>query len=172
MNEQAAVDRLQKIAHYAPGMVYQFRLDNNGRSSFPYVSKGITTLFGLNPEQVIDDASLLFWCIHSDDRQKLMNSLLHSAKKLTVWHHEFRVQREDGTVTWLAGHSVPQREEGAVLWYGAIIDITERKQAELALRASQIDIIKFKETEQQLQESEQKLKAIFDILGVGIAITD
>ncbi len=41
----------------------------------------------------------------------------------------------DGTVRWLLGNAVPQREaDGCILWHGFITDITDRKAAEHQLR--------------------------------------
>ena len=57
---------------------------------------------------------------------------------LTPWRHEYRVQFDDGTVRWLFGNSLPQREaDGSVLWHGFITDVTERKRATSSLLESE-----------------------------------
>jgi PAS domain-containing protein len=57
---------------------------------------------------------------------------------LSPWDHEFRVKFDDGTVRWLLGNAIPQREaDGSTLWHGFITDITGRKLAEDALRESE-----------------------------------
>ena len=44
---------------------------------------------------------------------------------------------DDGTVRWLLGNAVPDRQEGgAVLWHGFITDVTERNQIKRALAES------------------------------------
>jgi PAS domain S-box-containing protein len=68
------------------------------------------------------------------------------------------VKFDDGTVRWLFGNALPQREkDGATLWHGFITDITERKRTEDELRRQTAlivslldsipDIIFFKNTE-------------------------
>jgi PAS domain S-box-containing protein len=45
------------------------------------------------------------------------------------------VKFDDGTVRWLSGNAVPDRQDdGAVLWHGYICDITERKHADQDLK--------------------------------------
>src|SRR5690606_29847456 len=45
-----------------------------------------------------------------------------------------RVLLSSGKTIWLEGTSTPQKlEDGSILWYGYIRDITERKQAEIEL---------------------------------------
>jgi PAS domain S-box-containing protein len=52
---------------------------------------------------------------------------------------EHRVVRADGSQGWVFSRATPQRDESGeiVAWFGAASDITERKQAEEAMRASQ-----------------------------------
>jgi PAS domain S-box-containing protein len=50
---------------------------------------------------------------------------------LSPWRLEYRVKFDGGTVRWLFGDALPEREaDGSTLWHGFITDITERKQAE------------------------------------------
>ncbi len=65
-----------------------------------------------------------------------MAAAKQSARTLTLWREEYRVRYDDGTVRWLAGDAVPQREaDGSTLWHGFITDITERKKTEAELEA-------------------------------------
>ncbi|MDO8292725.1 MAG: PAS domain S-box protein, partial [Gallionella sp.] len=57
---------------------------------------------------------------------------------LSPWQHEYRLKFDDGTVRWLFGNALPQREaDGATLWHGFITDITERKNSEERLRQNE-----------------------------------
>ncbi len=132
---QEALDRLQKIASRVPGVVFQFQMRPDGSSCFPFASEHIRDIYRVSPEEVREDASKVYAIIHPDDYDGTVASIQASGRDLTPWHHEYRVKFDDGTVRWLFGNSLPQREaDGSVLWHGFITDITERKQAETDLR--------------------------------------
>ncbi|MFA6053431.1 MAG: PAS domain S-box protein, partial [Methylobacter sp.] len=132
---QEALDRLQKIASRVPGVVFQFQMRPDGSSCFPFASEHIRDIYRVSPEEVREDASKVYAIIHPDDYDSTVASIQASGRDLTPWHHEYRVKFDDGTVRWLFGNSLPQREaDGSVLWHGFITDITERKQAETDLR--------------------------------------
>lgn len=123
--------RLAKIASQTPGMIYQYRLDAEGRPSFPYASDAIKTYYGLTPAQAAKDSSQIIEAIVEEDRARVIDSIQASRENLTPWHCEYRIRHADGRVIWLAGQSIPEREaDGATLWHGFVHDITERKRDE------------------------------------------
>ena len=64
--------------------------------------------------------------------------MLESARALTPWRCEWRLLNPQKGEIWVEGRSVPTREaDGGTLWYGIMVDVTERKRAEEALRRSQ-----------------------------------
>jgi signal transduction histidine kinase/CheY-like chemotaxis protein len=61
-------------------------------------------------------------------------SITESAEKLRPWHHEFRLRHANGSVVWLRGDSVPERDAaGNTVWYGFICDVTESRRLETKL---------------------------------------
>ncbi len=141
---QEAWNRLNKIADQVPGMVYQYLLLPDGSSCFPYASEGIYDICRVKSKEVIEDASPVFSVIHPDDFDGVNDSIEVSSKNLSLWNHEYRVKFEDGTIRWLSGNAMPQKQaDGSVLWHGFITDITERKQIEdeLATEKNRIDLI-------------------------------
>ncbi len=125
------LNRLQKIASRVPGVVYQYRLNADGSACFPFASEAIRDIYRVSPEEVREDATKVFNNLHPDDLASIVSSIQKSAQDLTPWHLEYRVKFDDGTVRWLFGNAVPERElDGAVIWHGFIHDITERKLAE------------------------------------------
>ena len=128
------LDRLRKIASRVPGVVYQYCLRPDGTSCFPFASEAIRQIYRVSPESVVDDASAVYAILHPDDSAGIVASIQHSAETLTPWRHEYRVRFEDGTVRWLFGDALPEREaDGGTLWHGYITDVTERKQIEAEL---------------------------------------
>lgn len=135
----ATLFKLQKIASRLPGFVYQYRLRPDGSSHLPYASAGIFDIYRLSPEDANTDIAQLILMTHPDDYDEIGTSIQKSAQNLTVWCHEYRVKFDDGTIRWLFGNALPEREaDGSTLWHGFITDITERKQMEERLRDNEI----------------------------------
>ena len=152
-----ALQILQKVTSRIPGAVYQFRLHPDGRISMPYSSEGLQNLLGVAPEDVREDAAVVFAKANPEDLSGIMESIQTSARDMTPWSHEFRILI-DGKEKWLAGNSTPEREpDGSVLWHGFITDVTERVEADAAKES----------LESQLRES-QKMEAM-GTLASGIA---
>ncbi|MFZ2405902.1 MAG: EAL domain-containing protein [Methylobacter sp.] len=135
---QEALDSLQKIAGRVPGVVFQFQMRPDGSFCFPFASEAIRDIYRVSPEDVRADASKVFAVLHPDDYERIAASIQASARDLTPWRQEYRVQFNDGTVRWLFGNSLPQREaDGSVLWHGFITDVTERKRTTTELLESE-----------------------------------
>lgn len=133
-SRQAALSRLERIASRVPGVVYEFLLRADGTSCFPYASEAIRDILGIDPEEARNDAAKVFNALNPVDLERVNASIHESAKNLTPWSSEFRIQSGDQSERWLEGNSVPQRQpDGSTLWHGFIHDITERKLADEAL---------------------------------------
>lgn len=130
-----AHERLRRIASQVPGVLYQFLRRIDGSSCIPYCSEGIRDIFGVDPEDVIDDAQSAFNVIHLNDRERVNHSIEESARRLTPWELEYRVRLPDSRERWVSGQAIPQRlEDGSTLWHGFITDVTERIEADRQMR--------------------------------------
>lgn len=128
---EEALQRLQHIAGQLPGAVYQFQLHSDGRSCFPYASEGLRDIYGLQPEEVREDASIVFARVLPDDLLAVTASIQASAENLSVWHQEYRFLHPTKGPIWLEGRATPQqRSDDSILWHGFITDITQRKHLE------------------------------------------
>jgi diguanylate cyclase (GGDEF)-like protein/PAS domain S-box-containing protein len=135
---QQALKCLQKIANRVPGVVYQFRLNEDGSSCFPYASSAIYDIYRVTPEEVVHSADKVFAILHPEDYDQVVVSIMQSAENLTPWKQEYRVRFQDGTENWLLGNALPERQDdGATLWHGFITDISERKYMEQQLLNNQ-----------------------------------
>ena len=138
--EQAkeSYELLKNLAAQVPGVVYQYRLYPDGRSSFPYSSPGMYEIYEVTPEEVRDDASLVFTRIHPDDYSHIVETIRESSLRLTEYRSEFRVVLPEKGLRWRSCHAMPERlADGSTLWHGVIMDITDRKKIEEALKASE-----------------------------------
>lgn len=125
-------DKLHKISQQVPGVIYQFRLNPDGSSCFPYASDAIKEIYRVTPQEVQHNADKIFAILHFEDFERISRSIIESAKNLTPWSEEYRVKFDDGTIRWLHGNALPQREaDGSTLWHGFITDITDKKRIEV-----------------------------------------
>lgn len=130
--------RLRKITDMALGVVYEYRLYPDGRSCFPYSSEGMNDIYEVTPEQVREDASIVFGRIHPDDLKRTSEAIFESARTLKDFHCELRMVLPRQGLRWRVSQAKPQRlPDGSTLWYGTITDITERKLKEEALKQEQ-----------------------------------
>ncbi len=130
--------RLQKLADNVPGMLYEFLIHPDGSYSFAYVSSGCRYLNELEPEQVMENPDLGFQLAHPDDLRKLHESIALSAQTLESWFWEGRITTPSGKQKWLQGASKPELcDNGDILWHGVLIDTSDRKAADEALRQSE-----------------------------------
>lgn len=134
-------DLLNNLACLVPGVVYQYRLYPDGHSAFPYSSPGMNTIYEVSPEDVKEDAFQVFGRLHPEDRDRVAENIFESARSLETFYCEFRVVLPRQGLRWRWSQAQPQRmKDGSTLWHGIISDITERKQAEEILRASEEDL--------------------------------
>ncbi len=80
--------------------------------------------------------------IHPDDRAHVQTSMTHALKSGRDFSHEERIIRGDGLVRHLhsVGEVVRDEDGAAVRMLGVCLDVTERKQAETALRESEQNV--------------------------------
>lgn len=131
-NEQARLlsTRLERIASRVPGLVYEFRLGDDGSFTFPYASDAIRDIYRISPEQASIDAMPVLLVLHPDDRESMRQSIYHSAQHLSPWQLEYRVLTEQNEVRWMFGNAMPERDASGVRWSGFITDISQRKATE------------------------------------------
>ncbi|MCM2266693.1 MAG: response regulator [Elusimicrobiales bacterium] len=130
-------DLLLKLSDQVPGVIYQYRLYPDGRSCFPYASAGLSTIYEVSPQEILEDASVVFGRIHPDDLESTRAAILESARTLELFKWEFRVVLPRQGLRWRQCDAKPERlPDGGTLWHGMITDITDRKRAEEALLES------------------------------------
>ncbi len=137
---QEGMERYERLEENVPGMVYCCALHPDGSISFPYVNAGSRELFGIEPEDLMRDASLLSGLIHPDDKERRDQSIRESAATLQPWRQELR-HVVDGEVRWYDCVSRPKlRPNGDVVWDGIVLEVTDRKRAEETLRLTQFSV--------------------------------
>ena len=135
--EHAANTRLRRIVSYVPGVVFQYRRHPDGSGSFPFASDGISEIYGVTPEEMEHSADSIRKMVHPEDKERLFATLDASARDLTPWRVEYRINHPGGALKWLLVNAIPEKsDQDTILWYGFIADITETKAMEAELRSA------------------------------------
>ncbi len=166
---EEALNRLQRIAGRVPGVVFELRRHADGHFSVPYASEALREIYRIGPERVADDAAPLFAAVHPDDLPRHRLSLDESARDLSPWRQEYRLQFAAEPERWLQVDALPQAEaDGAVLWHGYIADISARKatEAELSQHRHRLEEIVYSRTAELAQardaaEAANRAKSVF-----------
>jgi diguanylate cyclase (GGDEF)-like protein/PAS domain S-box-containing protein len=131
---QRTIDLITNLTNEVPGLVFQYRLDPDGRATVPYASEGIRDIYELAPGDVLHCADPIEARIDARDIAAYRQSLRDSAERLTPWRLQYRVNLPVQGVCWRQGDARPQRmADGSTLWHGFITDATDRKRIEAEL---------------------------------------
>lgn len=141
-------DHLRLVTDTIPALVWSALPDG----SIDFINQRHREFTGLS----LDDVRGWRWTavIHPDDRERIIDEWRRALATSEALHTETRLRRANGDYRWLLIHAVPLRDESGkiVKWYGTKTDITERKQAEDALK-----------------ESEQQYLSLFENMAEGVA---
>ena len=104
-----------------------------------YASPQIESLLGYTPEQWIDDPEIFAKLLHPDDRDRVLELVDHCNCTGEPFRADYRLIRADGGVVWVQDESlIVYDEQGRPIFtQGYLLDVTEKKQAELRLLAEQ-----------------------------------
>lgn len=99
----------------------------------------LNRLLGLEARETAQPFEEFLAHIHPDDRPAVQGAFANSTREGCLLNIKFRVVRPDGDVRWLRdqGDVFGDAVAGARLMAGACIDITDLKEAEEAVRASE-----------------------------------
>jgi PAS domain S-box-containing protein len=108
---------------------------------FVYVNQAFTRIWGVPVEELLADARLWGAAVHPDDAGNNLPAFERWLQDpaLEVYAEEYRVIGRDGRVHWIRDHGTKLRDAAGnvVRLQGIAEDITQRREAELALLESQ-----------------------------------
>jgi len=127
--------RLRQIVDLVPGMVYRVELMPDGSRRATFVSSRVHELLGVTAEAATADVGVVDRLFHSEDIARAGADAMRARSERRGLVGEYRVVRPDGQTRWVQVFSEPaQSEEGHEVRVGLMLDITDRKRSEEALR--------------------------------------
>lgn len=134
-------EQLSKLVAEIPGAVFQYQMNPDHTSFFPYISKGIASLYGVDYASYKGESDKIFERVAPSDRRGVLETINQSARALEFWEHEFRIIHPDGNVRWVLARANPERlSNGATLWHGYLHDSTHEREVDQALRAQSMQL--------------------------------
>ena len=122
------------LADQFPGHTMQRMRTPEGKYRYLYVSSGVENSFGLNPGKLMQAEAVDHAWVHPEDRGRFVEELERSARDLTPLDTEVRVESPGGGYRWVRSLGKPHRQaDGAVIWDGVALDVTDRREALSAL---------------------------------------
>ncbi|HAM99141.1 MAG TPA: hypothetical protein DCQ26_11085 [Marinilabiliales bacterium] len=130
-----------------------FRTDTFGNTT--YVNPRWCEIAGIDFQQAVGTGWLN--AIHPDDRNPIIEGWKQAVADNSFSVAEYRFLKNDGTIAWVNGKAVPQKDEsGKIIGYiGTTTDITERKAIE-----------------ENLKENEKKFRKLIELAPVGFVVSD
>ena len=136
--------RFERIALSLPGYIFTIINKPDGSHYFEYISAGVERIHEVTVEQVLQSSTWLDEQHHPDDLADFVTTANHSVATMTPFKHEWRIITPSGKLKWLQLISLPEkinkdstesdRITGSVARHGIVLDITDRKLAEIQVQ--------------------------------------
>lgn len=126
-------------------------------------SERLWSLYGLQPHSCEPSYESWLATIHPDDRDRIERLVQEAARNGLELNIEYRIPDDRGSIRWLMSRGRPLLDTSRkpVRYIGIIMDITERKQAEEALRRRTEDLIRLN---QEVEAARDEANTYVDIM--------
>ena len=131
--------QLVSLMNNVPGAVYRGMPD----WTVPVMSANIENIVGHSSEEFSSGKKLWHEIVHPEDQDMLKRRVLDAVRsRERVLRLEYRLLHRDGSVRWVADRrQMIYGEDGRLRWVdGLILDITDRKRSDVALRLTQFSV--------------------------------
>ena len=136
--EQALRMSEQLFRQLAENIHQAFFVRDPQQDKILYLSPAHAEICGVKSEVFYEQPRAFLNIIHPEDRQRI-NTCMAEEVNAPLFNEEYRIIRPDGEIRWVCTSAFPLRNDRGEVYRitGIIEDITERKQAELALKEQQ-----------------------------------
>lgn len=129
---RAEHNRMLTMAENVPGAIFEWQRSPDGRSRFTFFSGSLPGIVGLPGETLAHDGGAIYALVVSDDVVPLQEAIHQSEATMSRFQTKFRLAHPEHGLRWISFSASPfRRDDGALVWYGHALDITERIQAKL-----------------------------------------
>jgi PAS domain S-box-containing protein len=138
--QQRADDSLLRaLLVNVPGAIYRSAWHAGHRIEL--VSDEIERISGFPPEHFIaSERRTIISIVHPDDLERVIAAMTDAKERRRSFVLEYRIVRADGAVRWVLDRAQLVSGAGATLWMdGAIVDVTDRREAEQTARRREIE---------------------------------
>jgi PAS domain S-box-containing protein len=136
---------LRALIEQVPVTVYIDRLDDI--SSNVFMSPQLEAVLGYSAEEWASDRELFVKVVHPDDRERVLAEHRRTRETGELFSMEYRIVARDGSVHWFLDEARVIRDQTGqpMFHHGFLLDITERKELEDALRRGEAGLRRQKE---------------------------
>ncbi|NQZ01177.1 MAG: PAS domain-containing protein [Bdellovibrionales bacterium] len=122
---------LNSIIQNAPGMVYQYKVNADRKTDFPFISKQVMEIYEIEPEELKENPDLLMAMVHPEGLLGLQEAIAESAAKMSQFEWQGRLISKSGVIKTIYARSIPRRlVDGSLLFDGIMIDVSSRVRLE------------------------------------------
>lgn len=132
-----AEERWRTLLEHLPVVAYMIESAPEGGVPDRWVAPGIEQLTGLTAEEWLADANSWEALLHPDDRDTVLAAWSSTAERGRSFEMEYRMVRADGSTVWVRDQAVSVRRGDRFYAEGVFVDVTERREAEQALREAE-----------------------------------
>lgn len=136
-------ERFRGITRNLPGIVYQFYIRDTGEWGLHYVDERSREVYGLDPNPLDTWIQRYGACIAPEDQERWNKSIEDVIRNVSSWEFEGRFIRPDGGEMFVRVLSQPVRLKNETVWNGIVLDITDRRRAEIALRKTEFREVRY-----------------------------
>jgi PAS domain S-box-containing protein len=135
----AEAQRLTHTGSFARNVAAGKLTDSSEEHSLTHSSEEHSRLFGFDPQRGIPSSEEFRQRIHPEDRDSALEKFERAVAERTDVEVDFRTVLPGGTIKYLhaISHPVFNAAGDLIEYVGIVMDVTERKQAEEALRRSE-----------------------------------